>query len=264
MVAVSVIWVKVYNTCNGFVDSLPVKPCWDNIYSMQLVNCQVSLSMAVMLKKQRRKKPWKVKGGPKPTVQLLAGGGGVTSVVPPPAQPGAVEGGTKTHSSTAGGGVSHLWCRPQPSQGGGGGNKTGGSTTSGSPVWNPDPDFPIQDRQKGCYIPVWFSDDWTPVTGPQPLSSGPSGPHLSAPVKLSFVAPVEQVALKMKATSPLMPQQSERRRPTSPTTLPHRECAQSRIKRWYRNFITPPLEKNLWLAPWATAAAAAPKGNGHD
>ena len=30
--------------------------------------------------------------------------------------------------------------------------------------WNPDLDFAIQDKRKGCYIPVQISDDSTPTT----------------------------------------------------------------------------------------------------
>ena len=56
------------------------------------------------------------------------------------------------------------------------GTKTGHSTVGDGPfcdtapssarsvdVCNPDPDFAIQDRRKGCYIPVRFSDDHTPT-----------------------------------------------------------------------------------------------------
>ena len=58
---------------------------------------------------------------------------------------------------------------------------------------------------------------------------------------MPFVPPVEQVAQKRKATSPLMPHQSETR-PTSPTAPTRSERAQSRLKGRYRSFITPPLE----------------------
>ena len=73
----------------------------------------------------------------------------------------------------------------------------------GSPFWNPDPDFAIQDSRKGCYIPVWSLDDrtqtaikWTLSDSPcssnwvdslwltlQLWTSRPSLTHLAAPIK---------------------------------------------------------------------------------
>ena len=63
------------------------------------------------------------KRGPKLAAQLPAG---VPSVMSPAAQTGAVQGGR--------------------------GSKTSGSTAGGGPFWNPD--FAIQDKQKGSYTPV--------------------------------------------------------------------------------------------------------------
>ena len=68
--------------------------------------------------------------------------------------------------------------------------------------WLNRPQFAIEDKRKGCYIPVRLSDDCTPIA-----VSEPPRPHLAAPVK--------QVALNRKATSPLMPQQSETRHTNS-------------------------------------------------
>ena len=82
------------------------------------------------------------------------------------------------------------------------------------------------------------------TTASRPPRVGPSSSLLTAPVELPtpLVAPVEQGALKRKATSPLMPRQTPTRRPISPTTPPRWELAHARVKGRFRDYITPPLE----------------------
>ena len=79
---------------------------------------------------------------------------------------------------------------------------------------------------------------------PQPIppSTGRSSLPPTARVELPprAAAPVEQVALKRKATSPLPPEQETRH--TSPTSPTRWERAQSRLKGRFRRCITPPLD----------------------
>ena len=51
------------------------------------------------------------------------------------------------------------------------GGSGGGGGEEAKPVWNPYPDFTLQDQRKGCYIPVRFLDDCTLTAVKWTLSS---------------------------------------------------------------------------------------------
>ena len=143
------------------------------------------------------------------------------------------------------------------------GAKTGSSSNGGGPVFQsvPSPAMCIQGSPGGGGDQIWWlnrrgrsrqepepaataktagkgaTTAFAPAeTEPRPPSTGRSSLPPTARVELPprAVAPVEQVALKRKATSPLLPKHPS---PASPTRW---ECAESRLKGRFRRYITPP------------------------
>ena len=141
--------------------------------------------------------PGAVKGGPKPAAKLPAA---VPSFVPPPAQPGAsreVQGGPKPVA------------KPQVAV----------------PSGNRSPDSPTRTTRKGPRQKYP-----THTSTPRSSKSGTTLPS-TAPVEppVTMVVPVEQVAQKTKASSPL---------PPKTVTRPVR----SRIRGRFREYISPPVD----------------------
>ena len=134
--------------------------------------------------------------------------------MPPPAQPGAsreVRGG-------GGGGVQSRWLNHQ----------------AAVPSGNRSPVSPTRTTRTGPrqMYPTYTS---TP-------RSSKSGTTPTAPVEppVTMVVPVEQVAQKRKASSPLPPKTVTR--PVSPPSPTRWEKARSRIRGRFREYISPPVE----------------------
>ena len=129
------------------------------------------------------------------------------------------------------------------------------------PVWNPDPDFAIQDRRKGCYIPVRFSDDCTPTAVKWTLSSSPcSSGRATDAIRGSRRAggPEEEGYFPVDATAERdAPYQSD-----YANTLG--ACPESDVVE-VQEIHHPSPGQHRRLAPRATFSAveAAPKGNGY-
>ena len=148
-------------------------------------------------------------GGPKQAAQLSAA---VPSFVPPPAQPGVsreVQAGPKPVAKPLG----------------------------AVPFGNRNPASPTRTTGKGSrqkYV--------TFTSPPRPSVTGRSTLHPTAPVEppATAVVPVEQVAQKRKATSPLPPRTVTR--PTSPPSPTRWEIARSRIRGRFKDYITPPFD----------------------
>ena len=139
--------------------------------------------------------------------------------------------------------------------------KTGSSTAGGGPVFRAAPS-PVRSARSGAGGPksmAQLSAKRAPISpsrtcgkgvvskqsrtsAPRPPSTGPSSLHPSAPVELPLkvVAPIEQVAQKRKATSPLDPRPTTR--PTNSPSPTRWELAHSRIKGRFKDYITPPFE----------------------
>ena len=150
-------------------------------------------------------------------------------------------------SSTAGGGPV---CSAAPSpdrsvkSSTGGGPKSVVQTASAVPSGTPNPTSPSRTGGKGA-----TQRSGSQTTAPRPTSRRPSLTLLTAPVELSttFVAPVEQVAEKRKATSPLSPRQTNR--PTNPKLPSRWGLAHSRIKGIFKDKPTShlPLKTSLYF-----------------
>ena len=163
-------------------------------------------------KRTRGKKPsapGAAKGEPKPAAKLPAA---VPSFVPPPAQPGAsreVQGGPKLVA--------------KPLVAGPSGNRSPPSSPTRTTRTGPRQVFP---------------------THASTLRSSTSGSTLlpTAPVEppVTMEVPVEQVAQKRKASSPLPSQTATR--PVSPPSPRRWETARSRIRGRFRDYISPPVE----------------------
>ena len=111
--------------------------------------------------------------------------------------------------------------------------KPPGAVQSGS--WNPA--FPARTTGKG---PRSKLDPFT--NEPQSSSTGRSTLLPAAPVEppATGAVPVEQVAQKRKASSPLPPRLSMR--PTSPSSPTRWEIARSLVKGRFKDYITPPFD----------------------
>ena len=137
--------------------------------------------------------------------------------------------------------LSRLLCRPQTSQefpGKSRGDQSRWPNHQGAvPSGNRDPASPARTTGKG---PRSKLGPFT--TPPRPSSTGRSTLHPTARVEPPATAevPVEQVAQKRKATSPLPQQLSTR--PTSPSSPTRWEMARRRIKGRFKDYITPPID----------------------
>ena len=164
-------------------------------------------------KRTRGKKPsapGAAKGEPKPAAKLPAA---VPSFVPPPAQPGAsreVQGGPK------------LVAKPP----------VAGPSGNRSPPSSPTRTTRTGPRQ---VFPTHASTPRSSTTGSTLLPAAPVEPPVTMEV------PVEQVAQKRKASSPLPSQTATR--PVSPPSPRRWETARSRIRGRFREYISPPVEK---------------------
>ena len=162
-------------------------------------------------KRTRGKKPsapGAAKGEPKPAAKLPAA---VPSFVPPPAQPGAsreVQGGPK------------LVAKPPVA----------------GPSGNRSPASPTRTTRTG---PRQMYP--THTSTPRSSKSGSTLPP-AAPVEppVTMEVPVEQVAQKRKASSPLPPKTVTR--PVSPPSPRRWETARSRIRGRFREYISPPVD----------------------
>ena len=127
--------------------------------------------------------------------------------------------GTKTGSSTAGGGP--VFCAaPSPAR-----------SFQGSPGGGPTRTTGNGPRKK--YV--------TFTSPPRPSVTGRSTLQPTAPVEppVTAVVPVEQVAQKRKTSWPLLPRTVMR--PTSPSSPTRWDIARSRIKWRFKDYITPPV-----------------------
>ena len=164
-------------------------------------------------KRTRGKKPsapGAAKGEPKPAAKLPAV---VPSFVPPPAQPGAsreAQGGPK------------LVAKPP----------VAGPSGNRSPPSSPTRTTRTGPRQ---VFPTHASTPRSSTTGSTLLPAAPVEPPVTMEV------PVEQVAQKRKASSPLPSQTATR--PVSPPSPRRWETARSRIRGRFREYISPPVEK---------------------
>ena len=160
-------------------------------------------------KRTRGKKPsapGAAKGEPKPAAKLPAA---VPSFVPPPAQPGAsreVQGGPK------------LVAKPL----------VAGPSGNRSPPSSPTRTGPRQ------VFPTHASTPRSSTSGSTLLPTAPVEPPVTMEV------PVEQVAQKRKASSPLPSQTATR--PVSPPSPRRWETARSRIRGRFRDYISPPVD----------------------
>ena len=163
-------------------------------------------------KRTRGKKPsapGAAKGEPKPAAKLPAA---VPSFVPPPAQPGAsreVQGGPKVVA--------------KPLVAGPSGNRSPPSSPTRTTRTGPRPVFPTH-----------ASTPRSSTSGSTLLPTAPVEPPVTMEV------PVEQVAQKRKASSPLPSQTATR--PVSPPSPRRWESARSRIRGRFRDYISPPVE----------------------
>ena len=153
--------------------------------------------------------------------------------------PGAVKGGGNQNRQLNCRRRSHLLCRNQPSQelpekSRGGGPKSVAKPSGAVPSDNWNPSSPTRTIGKG-------SRQKSP---PRPSATGTSTLLPTAPVEppVTAVVPVEQVAQKRKASSPLLPRNVTR--PTSPPTPPPTCWVQvrTRLKGRFEDFISPPVE----------------------
>ena len=163
-------------------------------------------------KRTRGKKPsapGAAKGEPKPAAKLPAA---VPSFVPPPAQPGAsreVQGGPK------------LVAKPL----------VAGPSGNRSPPSSPTRTTRTGPRQ---VFPTHASTPRSSTSGSTLLPTAPVEPPVTMEV------PVEQVAQKRKASSPLPSQTATR--PVSPPSPRRWETARSRIRGRFRDYISPPVD----------------------
>ena len=163
-------------------------------------------------KRTRGKKPsapGAAKGEPKPAAKLPAA---VPSFVPPPAQPGAsreVQGGPK------------LVAKPL----------VAGPSGNRSPPSSPTRTTRTGPRQ---VFPTHASTPRSSTSGSTLLPTAPVEPPVTMEV------PVEQVAQKRKASSPLPSQTATR--PVSPPSPRRWESAPSRIRGRFRDYISPPVD----------------------
>ena len=101
---------------------------------------------------------------------------------------------------------------------------------------NRSPDSPTRTTRKGPrqkYL-TYTSTPRSSKTGSTLLPTAPVEPPVTA------VVPVEQVAQKRKASSPLPPKTVTR--PVSPPSPTRWETARSRIRGWFREYISPPVD----------------------
>ena len=185
-------------------------------------------------KRTRGKKPsapGAAKGEPKPAAKLPAA---VPSFVPPPAQPGAsreVQGGPK------------LVAKPL----------VAGPSGNRSPPSSPTRTTRTGPRQ---VFPTHASTPRSSISGSTLLPTAPVEP----PVTMEI--PVEHVAQKRKASSPLPSQTATR--PVSPPSPRRWETARSRIRGRFRDYISPPVDNIADLATRTGYAcmAGAPRRDG--
>ena len=155
-----------------------------------------------------------------------------------PCAPGAVKGGQNPSSTACG---SPVFCAaPSPArsfQGSPGGPKPVAKSPGAVLSGNRNPTSPARTTENGPRSKL------APfMSPPRPISTGRSTLHPTAPVERPATAevPVEQVAQKRKASSPLSPRTVTR--PTSPPSPTRWEIARCRIKGRFKDYITPPFD----------------------